>query len=69
MTDKTDVCGSCINSNDLSYVLSIRAKEGRLTPLISVCEWSFGKHVDQVQDESLLTKTLKVGNIADPIQL
>jgi hypothetical protein len=68
MTDKTDVCGNCINSNDLSYVLSIRAKEDRLIPLISVCEWSFGKHVEQVQDESLLTKTLKVGNIADLIQ-
>lgn len=42
----------------------IRASGGRLTTLSLVCEWTFGKHVGQIQDTALLAKTLKVGIIS-----
>lgn len=69
MTNEADVCGSRLNSNDLSYVMFIRASGGRLTTLSSVCEWTFGKHVEQIQDTALLPKTLKVGINANSIRL
>lgn len=65
MTNEADICGSCLDSNDLSYVVFIRASGGRLTTLSSVCEWTFGKHVGQIQDTALHAKTLKVGIIAN----
>lgn len=61
MTDEADVCRSRLDSNDLSYVTFIGAHGSRLTILSSVCEWAFGKHVNQIQDMALLAKTLEVG--------
>ena len=69
MTNEADVCGSRLDSNDLSYVMLIRATGGRLTTISSVCEWTFGKHVGQIQDTALFAKTLKVGINANSIRL
>lgn len=50
ITNEADICASRLDSNDISYVMFIRASGGRLTTLSLVCEWTFGKHVGQIQD-------------------